>query len=383
MKYTLVLVLLMACNLRNLAPDKTPVLWEVEIDGYGKNVLLDNLILGFGNFYNDSYRSLLAVNVADNNIKWRVDFENIGHIFDSQVTANGGTAFVYIPALGLHIYSKTGELLSKTPPPDSVINNPNPYSFVSSGPTIHNQFLYLPIAGFLFAYDISNPREPKLLWEQEVAKALTALAVDEKGTIYVGIALGNGNGSLQSLDPQNGEPVWEADTSLTADPNDAGTPSAIITLGEKVITGIDKSFTIQAFNRITGNRLYASESLEDLCPDGQGSVDFIEVGDSDVFVSPDAGTCVYGINGETGEVLWTHSAGIDPTTDFTYGGRPKYVNGVVYASNSALWALDAQTGKVLSISSNRDEDAIFTNVQFANGQILVWGKNLTAYKPIR
>jgi outer membrane protein assembly factor BamB len=354
-------------------PDETPVQWTIPINGFDTTILSSNLLVGFSNVYRD----LLSVDVTKSGIAWKVKLEESGFFTYSQLGSNSEAIFVHIPIKGLYIYSMAGELLSKTPLPDSVKNSEYPYGIYDANPKSNQQILYLPIDNFLFAYDVSDLRQPKLLWEREFIARLSSLAVDEQGGVYVGLALYTGLDVVQSINPNNGQTIWSNDAVQPE------YPTTLVVVGDKVITAILGSYTIQAFDRTTGEALYVSEDLSVLCPDGQGTIKNFEVAEGSLYVSPESGTCVYAINADTGKVLWTHTSQIDPNTNFTYGGKPKYVNGVVYASNSALWALDAKTGEVLSISSNRDDDALFTNVQYANGEILVWGKNLTAYKPIR
>lgn len=370
------IILLVACNVTS-AWEGITVNWSVSVNGFGTNIVSGNQLIGFADFSN----TLLSVDVKTQEISWQENLNNSQHISYRQLTSDGKSIFAYIPGQGLHTYSLSGELLSKIPAPPSLPSDSA--GIYGAGPILYQQNLYLPINNVLFAYDISNPKQPKLLWEREfVESSLWALAVDDKGGIYVGVTQQSPT-TLQSLNPQNGQTLWTADTTPPTIEGGVPAPTALTVVGEKVIAAVESSFTIQAFDKTTGERLYVSEDLSALCPDGQGTITSFEIADGNLYVSPREGTCIYGINAETGKVLWTHSSQIDPNTNFTYGGTPKYVNGVVYASNSALWALDAKTGKVLAISSNRDDDALFTNVQYANGEILVWGKNLTAYKPIR
>lgn len=102
------------------------------------------------------------------------------------------------------------------------------------------------------------------------------------------------------------------------------------------------------------------------------------------FVTPSFGTCIFGFDLTLGEQKWVVSIGdVGPDGAITTYGQPLYHNGVLYTSVERLWALDATTGEVLSFASERAYNTVGSVIHYANGEILVWGDELTAYKPIR
>lgn len=75
-------------------------------------------------------------------------------------------------------------------------------------------------------------------------------------------------------------------------------------------------------------------------------------------------------------------ATINSLGDGTFGGRPVYHNGVLYASNGHLWAFDGDTGEVLSFTPEWNY-ALYTHLHIYKGDVVTWGGNLTVYKAIR
>ncbi len=361
-------------------PNLTPVLWTAPVNGSGRTVLLDNLMIGTTQPSEGSPRYLLAVDVVKREIAWRYPVGN-AFIPDRQFALNDELAVIFLKSAGLLVLSRQGELLAKVPPPlpDEAIEG-----VAGAGPLFFQTRLYVPNDKFLYAYDMTNPSAPTLVWRKDFEKTLWSLAVDDEGTIYAGISEYTGLSALRALAPENGTVLWQADTA-TPQQVEGGVyaPTALTLNGDKLIAAVESSYTIQTFDRKTGQRLSVSEELLDTCVDGAGMVTGLEVGGGKVYFTPSSGTCVYSVDLASGQHTWVHTARTDPDTSFTYGGTPKYVNGVVYATNSALWALDADTGKVLSLASKRDDHAIFTTVQFSNGEVLVWGDELTVYKPLR
>lgn len=140
--------------------------------------------------------------------------------------------------------------------------------------------------------------------------------------------------------------------------------------------------SVQAFEAATGKHLWTAPL--DGCSDDAGFVDALAVGGGMVFASPSLGSCLYAVDLATGRGAWTFQTGLVGSDGaISIGGRPLYHNGVVYTSVERLWALDAATGKVISSASQPAYNTTDTAVHYANGEILVWSDDLTAYKPVR
>lgn len=355
----------------------TPVLWTTPVDGYGLTILSDDLMLGFVSSAQGK-GTLVAVNLTAHEVAWRYQV-GTAHVFGRQMTTDGENIYVFANDRGLLALSKQGNLLSETlpPAPDEAVEG-----IYAAGPVFHEGRLYVPSDKLVYAYNVTDPSAPTLVWRQAFEKPVSALVVGQDGSLYIGVAEYTGADSVRALAPEDGTTLWRASTATPGPMNTDGYTTALALDGDKVIAMVEASQTVQVFDRETGQRLSVAGQLRDACVDGGGTVVGLEVGGGKVFVSPDGGTCVYAIDLASGKIAWSHTARVEPNTSFTYGGVPKYVNGVVYATNSALWALEAGTGKVLSLASKRDEDALFTSVQHANGEVLVWGDDLTAYKPL-
>ena len=365
-----------ACQTKPSTANLTPIAWTLRVDGFGPTLTVGNTLVGFSGDVGEQW-SVVAVDLPTHTVAWRDPIEqNFLGIGNELLAGDSENVFALIPGEGLRIYSTDTGKLATLALPDEVMD----VAF-GAGPRLFGDKLFITNDNKLYAYDVSAPDRPTLLWQQVFETRLWALNLDDEGKqLYVGVAKYQGKSNLQAVDPEDGHVVWTADTTYTDLQTFAQAPTAISVEAGRVIAAVETS--VQAFDETTGERLYVSELLE-TCPDGPGTVTSLELGEGKVFVSPSSGTCVYGINLADGTLAWTHSARRDEDTSFTYGGRPVYVNGVVYASNSALWALDAKTGEVLSLAGKRDNDATNTYLHYVNGEVLVWGDDLTAYKPLR
>jgi len=110
------------------------------------------------------------------------------------------------------------------------------------------------------------------------------------------------------------------------------------------------------------------------CPVGRASsAAFTMVRDGKIFASPAGGTCLLAFDFQTGKKLWTFAS---PMT---------YLNGVLYASNTYLWALEESSGKVLGVSANFLEGTSGQTVHYdaKRNQLLLWGDEPTSFKPVR
>lgn len=184
--------------------------------------------------------------------------------------------------------------------------------------------------------------------------------------------------SISKLEPLTGRELWSATPEELGD--DPLTVQVLELSGDNLLAYVQGS--LQAFNTQTGERLWVA--LLGSCADGVGPASALEVGGGFAYVSPGLGSCIFAVDLSSGRAAWTVSTGeVGPDGAITIDGKPLYHNGVVYTSVERLWALDAKTGRVLSFASQRAENTTTTFVHYANGEILVWGDELTAYKPVR
>lgn len=136
-----------------------------------------------------------------------------------------------------------------------------------------------------------------------------------------------------------------------------------------------------ALNMETGEKVWGPNTL-DLCPI-QGTISTnLTIADDKLFLAPNVGVCVLAFDANTGKNLWVFKS----PNEVTFGTYPLYLNGVIYANNSTLYALDANTGKLLAQGRENLGENGYRAVVYDSkrGQILSWGNTgLFSYKPIR
>jgi outer membrane protein assembly factor BamB len=243
--------------------------------------------------------------------------------------------------------------------------------------------LYLNNKHAVLAYDITQPETPKHLWVSDLnSKGVFDFVVE--GDIYI-TTLNLQGDSLFRISAEDGSIIWKARNTY---PNGNGYQygeftgaQGITTFEDKVIVG--SSQTIQAFSKETGKRVWLSPELQ--CRGGVpgGYAEKLEVGSGKVYAQYNSMDCVHAINLSDGSVSWVVSAGDYPGLGGGFHGKALYHNGVVYSANGRLYAIEASSGKVLSISRNLDRYAQSTNPQLIDGEIVIWGLDITAYKPLR
>ncbi|MFK7604073.1 PQQ-binding-like beta-propeller repeat protein [Deinococcus sp. SM5_A1] len=140
---------------------------------------------------------------------------------------------------------------------------------------------------------------------------------------------------------------------------------------------------LQAYKLGTGVRAWNDFPNTDICPGGHAVATFnLTVAVDKIFMGPWGGTCVLAYHADTGKLAWVFNA----PNGVTFDTKPLYLNGVVYASNSKLWALDAETGQVLAQAKDDLGDNTGTPLAFdpLQNQILHWGSTgMFAYKPLK
>ena len=237
-----------------------------------------------------------------------------------------------------------------------------------------------------YKYDISDKSNPVLVWQIEMPIEIRSITLTDENELFVGVQEPDAD-YIHLLDLDTGETLWKSSTAyeMTGSLGDVSYEGWIraAKADAKYLYTISHQ-TIQAYSKDTGQRVWITDWLWDECPgDGVVIVEDMEMSEDSLFISPDDGSCVLSISKKNGAVNWSRSSSISPDNYYTFGGKPAYHNGVVYASNGVLWAFDAKTGEVLSITNNLDAFSLSTWVQYAADKIIVWGTRITAYKPVR
>ena len=322
-----------------------------------------------------SEQYLTAVSLSNRDTAWQIPVDKF-HGSGRQIATND--SYIYVrreDSPGFHVYLQDGTFLKEIAFPDTLVS-----SMIGAHPILMGNQLFMPNYTHFYTYDISDAVNPVLGWQLDFDHKVQSVATDSQGGLYVGVYDRlNVTDAIYRLDPANGNILWQAST-YTDKALEHGTPNSMEVNGDKLI--VSAGGTVQAFDTATGERLWVSERL--LCPGDGTSVTYaITFAEGNAYLAPAGGACVFAVDLTDGSIVWTHSASIAADANFSYGGKVSYRNGVIYASNARLWALDAGTGKVLSLAKHLDSNGQSTYVKEYNGQILVWGKELIAYKPIR
>jgi outer membrane protein assembly factor BamB len=255
-------------------------------------------------------------------------------------------------------------------------------SLYQQGPYVVGNALYVGSGPTLYKYAVSSLRTPGVqpLWQKTLSAPylglLSVLAPDENH-----IFVGTSSNRLLALDGQ-GQERW----SVQLDAPDTTIAGAYVLAlnGNTLITQAGRN-GLQAYDATTGQRAWDTFPTVDVCPSGAAPVEFfIEVAAGMIFFGHEGGSCVLAFHADTGKLAWVFDAPVKGT----FSTKPLYLNGVVYANNSRLWALDAQTGELLA--SSPAEQYLGANVGAplsydpVDNQVITWGNTgVYAYKPLR
>ena len=363
------LIVMSACS-QPSAPNLTPKLWSTPVGGFGPSVLGNDLLVGYLDGIGEQFA---AVDVNTRNIVWRSE-KGEAISFTQDVAIGEEAIYIFLNGKGLIVYSRTGEVLARVSPPGE---DGAEGGAIGAGLVLQNDILYAPNGRHLYAYNVSEPSNPVLLWKVSFPKTLLSLTADTQG-VYIGGAVFGIPSSISKLSSATGEELWTTNPEKIGD--DPLTVQVLELSAGTLLAYVQGS--LQAFDPKMGEHLW-TVPLGD-CPDGVGPASAMEIGGNMAYISPGLGSCLFAVDLVKKEAAWTVSTGeVGPDGAITIDGKPLYHNGVVYTSVERLWALDARTGRVLSFAGQRAENTTTTFVHYANGEILVWGDDLTAYKPVR
>lgn len=285
----------------------------------------------------------------------------------------------------------TGELVREVALPNS-----SGIDSSANYPIVSGTKLFVVSEEVLVSYDITDAADPKELWRVQLIGGPTIMRVDPDGDVYVGFSDRGSeewrrNASLYKYSGEDGHLIWKAFTKYSDldRPGDVkswyeGTESIGFD-GDRVI--VSAGATLQAFDRRTGERLWVSPEVQcgGVVEGGFGGP--IEFGGGKAYLLRNSNVCFHAFNLSDGSIAWIVDAGqVAPWAKVTFGAanqKALYHNGVVYASNEHLWAVDAATGKVLAVSRTRAYQATSTAPILYNGEIIVNGNPIYAYKPLR
>lgn len=244
-----------------------------------------------------------------------------------------------------------------------------------------NEILYLTTFNTLYALDVREAVNPKLLWTKTYPETRTwSMQATDEGHLLVGLD-GRRNKSDFNLVKlsKSGETLWQirADEVPNILPDWYIAPNYIeIENNHIYVASLER---MQSFDLATGKQQWVSPDFTKACNDSSNRIDDFLIHEDSIYLSPTVGSCIFSIDKLTGKLNWTLSSRED--TFATFGGEPAIKNGVVYVSDGFLWAIDAKTGKKLARSSDFDRGSHGAFIKATDDAILVWGSRLRSFKP--
>ncbi|HEY7000724.1 MAG TPA: PQQ-binding-like beta-propeller repeat protein [Candidatus Udaeobacter sp.] len=287
---------------------------------------------------------LSPANVPNLTVKWRTNigggcFASASVVNGKLYTADTGSANGKLHALD----SATGQELW-TFPPDALQGD-----FAFASPAVANGVVYYGVNRFdpvVFAVDANTGQE---IWRHvgPFAQIISSPTV-ENGRVYVAFT----DGTIEALDPTNGQPIWSVIQS-------SGAFSSPAIAGGRLYVAIHNSGLL-ALDANTGSQLWLAPM-----PGPQWSSPAVDKGR--VFVGSRDDHKLYAFDAVTGEMLWT------ATTSDWVQTSPAVANGVVYIGNNAgdVYAYDAETGGVIWQTPVSPGFAIGSSPTVANGVLYI------------
>lgn len=383
---SITLLIVSACSLSSTTPYTSyPVAWNYS-GLYGADVpaLLGDFILS--NILNTDQTDVSkrqAFDLENRALAWEYprDFSGNHSIYLQDTAIISGKT-------GLYLLNQQGQQIKYVPFPDNMASY---LSYSGLWFQIHNNQLYVPIDDALLVYSIDellgSNQDVQPLWKvvfhsEEAAGDLNSFAVDPKtGTVFVsGIVDStppdNFRTLLQAYTPQ-GQKLWEK-TLISGER--LPVPRATLGAGDgRVVLLLDAWAELMAYD-IQGNLLWKNPPF--YCPNGNTNLyTFVYVQEGIVMPIPLGDSCLSAWELGTGKKKWVFDA-----KNYTFANRPLILNGVVYSANTYLWALDKETGKVLGRSQElpRAQGPSGTVLYDAKrNQLLIWGDQIWAFKPLR
>lgn len=170
----------------------------------------------------------------------------------------------------------------------------------------------------------------------------------------------------------------------------ASPPAYAVAKDGKVVVSLELVGGMHAFDK-DGNKLWTKPSY---CEGRENiGMSHMDIQNNVLYTAPSGGSCLTAYNMSTGDRRWEFTP---PNNQFTFGSRFTIVRGVLYAANGFLWAIEADTGKLLAQSRDflgAPPDAKWPNTAYLSGgtvnydakrdQLLLWAYKLWAFKPVR
>ena len=262
-------------------------------------------------FVGDTYGFVYAIDAAEGTETWR--FETNDKIEGGvNVTEIEGENRVFV---GSHDYSlyclaaATGEKIWEVETSNVIMSTP---SLVTS--TDEPAAIFGGCDGYLHVVSAIDGRE---LSQAEIGSYIANSAAVRDGVAY----LAHYGGEVMAIDVENGETVWKSPPT-----NIEYQSSPAVTEDKVIIGGRDKANALAAYDRITGELLWAFPARRDIDGSPVVTPSAIWVGGQDARL--------YAISEETGEELWSYDLGTQLEASPAISGGKLVISGkdgVVYA----------------------------------------------------
>lgn len=348
--------------------------WSINDPSFGNAVLRGNLLLSGKSIraLDLNTRKFAFNHVADKTQPYNTDLtlRNYVELDDNLIVQSYSQNKEY-----LSVMNKKGEFLNTITLPNGI-----PAAMHETGPMLTQNALYTSSGPILYKYNRADLLKPDAqpVWTKKYEQFnLASFYARDDDHIFV--APNDGSFQIFSLDG-NGQQRWMTQTSQNKDLI-VGQSFTMKTYKNSLI--IEAGTTgLMALDMDTGKMLWDKPASLNVCP-MTGTTSFqITIADDKILVGPWAGSCVQAYDASTGKLDWVFAS----PNQATFDTMPLYHNGVVYATNSVLYALDATTGKLLAqgnefLDSNTGAPLVY---DLSHDEILQWGlTGLFAYKPIK
>ncbi|MHA0035154.1 outer membrane protein assembly factor BamB family protein [Deinococcus sp. PESE-13] len=335
----------------------------------GYTTLLGNLLLGG--------RQVTAIDTRTHQLAFKLPLDtdnlrtNYAALGDHLIALTGRNADT------LTVLDRSGQTLNTVAVPGGTRQ-----SFKQLGPFVAGASLYVVSGARLYRYrtaDLLRPDAQPVWVRKYPGFGLASLIVKDEDHLFVSTNAADVSHELIALNSQ-GETRWSLEV---APATIQGSAALILGLYKNLIIAQAGVAGLQAYDADTGEKAWKKFPDINVCPGGQANTAFrMSVADDRVFIGPWGGTCILAYHAATGELAWV----FDAPNHVTFDTTPLDVNGVVYASNSRLWALDAETGKALAVGRENLSDNLGAPLSYdpAGRQVLHWGAaGVHAYQPLR
>lgn len=274
----------------------------------------------------------------------------------------------------IKIINVNGDVINTITLPDGI-----PAAGGETGPMLTENALYTSSGPILYKYNRSDLLSPnaKPVWTKKYQKFNLAsfYALDDNhiflepndGKNQVFVLGGDGN---QQWMAQINSPDLIVGQSFVMHPYKN---TLIIEAGTTGLMALDMD---------TGKMVWDKPASINVCPLTGTTSNQITIADDKIFVGPWAGSCLQAYHADTGKLAWV----FESPNRITFNTTPLYHNGVIYATNSIMFALDANTGKLLAQGDQYLNENVGTPIVYdpVRNEILQWGlTGLFAYKLIK